>query len=67
MFEVEQRTGQPASTPVLAGIFTGGLYKMNRGPRAAALAATIGAVASTVYWYGGAYVSNVLLGRGGRF
>mmetsp|Transcript_8286 Transcript_8286/g.12354 ORF Transcript_8286/g.12354 Transcript_8286/m.12354 type:complete len:192 (+) Transcript_8286:5-580(+) len=65
--EIERLTGQTVSTPIFAGFLTGGLYKSGRGPRAAALASVIGASASTVYWYTSSYVSNVLLGRKGRF
>jgi hypothetical protein len=41
-------------------------YKSTKGPRAAALAAVIGAGASCTYFVGGSVVSKVL-GRGGKF
>lgn len=65
--EIEHHTGQPIATPLFAGFLTGGLYKSMRGPRAAALASVIGAGASCVYWYGSSYVSNLLLGKGGKY
>jgi hypothetical protein len=65
--EVENISGQSWATPVFAGALTGGVYKSTRGPRAATLAAVVGAVASTVYWYGGTYFNDVLLGKSGRF
>ena len=64
---LEDITGFTAATPVFAGMATGGLYKVAAGPRGAALAATIGTVASCAMWYGGSYVYNVVLGRGGRY
>jgi hypothetical protein len=65
--ELENRTGFETITPIFAGLITGGIYKCTRGPRAAALASVIGAGVSTVYWYGTAFVSDIVLGRGGRY
>ena len=65
--QLENITGIPAITPAFAGFATGGLYKCTAGVRGAALAATIGSVVSCVYWYGGSWTYNVLLGRGGRY
>ena len=47
--------GGNSSTPIVAGLLTGLLYKSGSGPRGAILAASFGVVASSVYWYGGAY------------
>ena len=65
--ELDRITGFDATTPLVAGLVTGAVYKSTRGPRAAALAGVIGMAASTVYWYGSSFVSDTLLGRGGRF
>ena len=65
--ELEKITGLEAITPIFAGLVTGGIYKCTRGPRAAALAGVIGAGASTIYWYGTSFVSDIVLGRGGRY
>ena len=65
--QIEKVTGTSISTPIFAGVLTGGLYKSTRGPRAAALAAVIGGTVSTVYWYGGTYFYSIILGRNGKF
>jgi hypothetical protein len=64
---VEKYLDSQLTVPVLSGAITGGLYKSTRGPRAAALAAAIGGAASCTYWFGSAFLSNKVLGRGGRF
>ena len=50
--------GGEMSTPAIAGFCTGLLYKSASGSRGALLAGTIGAVVSTVYWYGGSFLYN---------
>ena len=66
LVELEQRLGQPAATPVCAGIITGCLYSARSGPRAMVLASTIGMVSSCVYWYAGGNIVNRYISRGGR-
>lgn len=65
--DLEKMSGTALVTPVFAGMLTGGVYKASKGPRAAALASVIGGAISTVYWYSTSYVSDVILGRGGRY
>ncbi len=65
--ELEKKIDHPVVTPIFAGLVTGGIYKSTKGPRAAALAAVIGAGASVAYWFGSNFVSDVLLRRKGRF
>mmetsp|Transcript_18027 Transcript_18027/g.30294 ORF Transcript_18027/g.30294 Transcript_18027/m.30294 type:complete len:195 (-) Transcript_18027:294-878(-) len=65
--EVERYINTPVTTPALAGMMTGVIYKSTRGPRAAALAGAIGGGISCVYWFGGSFLYNRVLGRGGRF
>ncbi|KAJ1429013.1 hypothetical protein B484DRAFT_449594 [Ochromonadaceae sp. CCMP2298] len=64
--EAEKYIDHYLTVPVLSGVITGGLYKSTKGPRAAALAAVIGAGASCTYFVGGSVVNKVL-GRGGKF
>ncbi len=65
--ELEDITGTAAITPIMSGLCTGLVYKSTSGPRGALLAGVIGAVGSCVYWYGGSYAYNILLGRGGKY
>lgn len=65
--ELERLTGTEAATPVFSGLLTGVVYKSTRGPRAMALAGTIGIGVSCTYWYAGSYLYNVVLGRNGKF
>jgi len=65
--ELDKHTGTVLATPLFAGVTTGVLYKSTRGPRAAALAGVIGGAVSCIYWFGGSYLHNVVLGRSGRY
>ncbi len=65
--EIERWTGLDASTPIFSGLVTGGIYKSFRGPRAAALAAVIGATISTGYWYGSSFFFDKILNKGGKY
>ena len=66
LIELEQRLGQPAVTPVCAGLMTGLLYGVRGGPRSAMLASTIGVVCSCVYWFSGGHIVSKYISRGGR-
>eukprot|EP01036_Dinobryon_divergens_P036446 gene36446-47454_t len=66
LIELEQRLGNPAVTPVCAGLMTGFLYRVRSGPRAALLASTIGMVSSCVYWFAGGHIVSKYISRGGR-
>ena len=51
--QLDIKLNNEIATPFFAGIATGSVYVMSRGPRAAALGSVIGAVASCTIWYGG--------------
>ena len=57
------RTGVDWSTPVVSGFVTGGIFKSTQSVRACAVAATIGAVASTTYHYVGDTLYGLLFSR----
>lgn len=65
--EVEKYLPSEFTTPVLAGVITGGLYKSTRSPRAIALASLAGGISSCVYWFGGPFIYNKILGMGGKY
>mmetsp|Transcript_10193 Transcript_10193/g.9130 ORF Transcript_10193/g.9130 Transcript_10193/m.9130 type:complete len:191 (+) Transcript_10193:19-591(+) len=64
---LDNYVGNTVATPVAAGFVTGFMYGIPRGSRAGALGGAIGIALSCTVWYGGSYVYNVVLGRGGRF
>lgn len=66
MVELDEKTHIPELAHILAGAVTGGAFFSSRGPRAAALAATLGGAASVGYWWvGNAFERS--FGKGGRF
>lgn len=66
-FEIENRTGYVASTPIFSGALTGALFSVGRSSSAMALATLIGTAVSCGYWYGGSHVYEAISRRGGRY